>query len=205
MSERSFDSVEGRPLEEAGLVERAKDGDVGAYEELVRAHQQIAMRTAWLVTRDSAEAEDAVQEAFVKAYRAMSRFREGAAFRPWLLAIVTNEARNRRRASARADRLTLRVAEARPSGDAAPSPEVAALEREERELLVRALQAMREEDRLVVGYRYLLGLSELETAEALGIPKGTVKSRLSRSLTRLRESLTAAGAAPAVAEGAADD
>src|SRR6266542_3089421 len=97
-------------LEEAGLVERAKDGDVGAYEELVRAHQQIAMRTAWLVTRDSTEAEDAVQEAYVKAYRALSRFREGAAFRPWLLAIVTNEARNRRRAVARADRLALRVA-----------------------------------------------------------------------------------------------
>lgn len=189
---RSFDSVEGRPLEEPELVTRAVGGDVHAYEELVRMHQQIAMRTAWLVTRNAAEAEDAVQEAFVKAYRALRRFREGAAFRPWLLAIVTNEARNRRRSVARADRLTLRVAEVRPSGDAAPSPEAAALLQEERTLLVEALNAMRDEDRLVVGYRYLLGLSEAETADALGIPKGTVKSRLARSLGRLREALSAA-------------
>jgi RNA polymerase sigma-70 factor (ECF subfamily) len=192
MPEREFDSVEGRPLEEPELVVRAMDGDTHAYEELVRMHQQIAMRTAWLVTRNAAEAEDAVQEAFVKAYRALRRFREGAAFRPWLLAIVTNEARNRRRSVARADRLTLRVAEVRPSGDAAPSPEAAALLEEERELLIRALNALREEDRLVVGYRYLLGLSEAETAEALGVPKGTVKSRLARSLGRLREALAGA-------------
>lgn len=195
MPERAFDSVEGRPLEETRLVERARDGDAHAYEELVRMHQQVAMRTAWLVTRNTAEAEDAVQEAFVKAYRALRRFREGAAFRPWLLAIVTNEARNRRRSVARADRLTLRVAEVRPSGDAAPSPEAAALRQEERDVLVQALNAMRDEDRLVVGYRYLLGLSEAETAEALGIPKGTVKSRLARSLGRLREVLSADGTA----------
>jgi RNA polymerase sigma factor (sigma-70 family) len=197
--------VEGRPLEEPELVGRAKDGDALAYEDLVRMHQQVAMRTAWLVTRNAAEAEDAVQEAFVKAYRALRRFREGAAFRPWLLAIVTNEARNRRRSVARADRLTLRVAEVRPSGDAAPSPEAAALRLEERELLVDALNGLREEDRLVVGYRYLLGLSEAETAQALGVPKGTVKSRLARSLGRLRESLSELGAARQPApEGTSD-
>ena len=185
--------MEGRPLEETDLVGKARDGDVGAYEELVRRHQQVAMRTAWLVTRSAAEAEDAVQEAFVKAYGALPRFREGAAFRPWLLAIVTNEARNRRRSAARVERLVVRIAEDRPSGDAAPSPERAAVEREERELLLEAMERLREEDRLVVGYRYLLGLSELETAESLGIPKGTVKSRLARSLARLREALLAAG------------
>ena len=192
--------VEGRPLEETELVGRARDGDVEAYEDLVRMHQRVAMRTAWLVTRNAAEAEDAVQEAFVKAYRALRRFREGAAFRPWLLAIVTNEARNRRRSVARLDRLTLRVAEVRPSGGAAPSPEVAALRQEERELLVEALNALREEDRLVVGYRFLLGLSEAETARALGVPKGTVKSRLARSLGRLRDALPELGASR-LAEG----
>lgn len=116
--------MEGRPLEESELVGRAVSGDASAFGELVRMHQHIAMRTAWLVTRNATEAEDAVQEAFVKAYRALrsGRFREGAALRPWLLAIVANEARNRRRSVARSDRLTLRVAEVRPSGDAAPSP-----------------------------------------------------------------------------------
>ena len=184
--------MEGRPLEKSELVGRVQHGDASAYGELVRMHQQIAMRTAWLVTRNATDAEDAVQEAFVKAYRALrgGRFREGAAFRPWLLAIVANEARNRRRSVARSDRLTLRVAEVRPSGDAAPSPEAAALRDEERELLVQALNAMREEDRLVVGYRYLVGLSEAETAAALGVPKGTVKSRLARSLGRLRSALS---------------
>src|SRR5262249_14222733 len=78
----------------------------------------------------------------------------------------------------------------RPSGDAAPSPEAAALLDEERELLVQALNEMREEDRLVVGYRYLIGLSEAETASALGVPKGTGKSRLARALGRLREALS---------------
>jgi len=184
--------VEGRPLEEYELVGRARDGDAAAYGELVRMHQQVAMRTAWLVTRNATEAEDAVQEAFVKAYRALAggRFREGAAFRPWMLAIVANEARNRRRSVARLDRLTLRVAEVRPSGDAAPSPEAAALLEEERDLLVSALNALRVEDRLVVGYRYLIGLSEAETASALGVPKGTVKSRLARALGRLRSALS---------------
>ena len=154
--------VEGRPLEETELVGRARDGDVEAYEDLVRMHQRVAMRTAWLVTRNAAEAEDAVQEAFVKAYRALHRFREGAAFRQWLLAIVTNEARNRRRSVARQDRLTLRVAEVRPSGDAAPSPETAVLEEDERVTLLEAVNRLREDDRMVLGYRYLLGLSEPE-------------------------------------------
>jgi RNA polymerase sigma-70 factor (ECF subfamily) len=181
--------VEGRPLEEAELVERARNGDVGAYEELVRRHQQVAARTAYLVMGGAAEAEDAVQEAFVKAYYALSRFRGDAPFRPWLLTIVANEARNRRKSAARRARLALRAGQDRPSGDAAPSPEVAALEEEERTILIEAVNRLREQDRMVIGYRYFLGLSERETASALGVPTGTVKSRLARALRRLREVL----------------
>ena len=197
--------MEGRPLEEAELVDRAKQGDVDAYEELVRRHQQVAARTAYLVTRNGPEAEDATQEAFVKAYYALDRFRGEAAFRPWLLAIVANEARNRRKSAARRARLALRLAESRPSGDAAPSPEAAVLGDEERELLVEALNRMREADRLVIWYRYLLGLSEKETAAALGVPAGTVKSRLARSLARLRETLARAGVTRSVLEGEPTD
>jgi RNA polymerase sigma factor (sigma-70 family) len=181
--------VEGRPLEEAELVERARHGDVGAYEELVRRHQQVAARTAYLVMGGAADAEDAVQEAFVKAYYALSRFRGDAPFRPWLLTIVANEARNRRKSAARRARLALRAGQDRPSGDAAPSPEVAALEEEERTILVQAVNRLREQDRMVIGYRYFLGLSERETASALGVPAGTVKSRLARALHRLRDVL----------------
>src|SRR5918996_4662674 len=94
-------SVEGRPLDESDLVERARRGDVDAYEELVRNYQRVAQRVAYVVTRDEAEAQDAAQEAFVKAYYALDRFRAGGNFRPWLLKIVTNEARNRRRSAGR--------------------------------------------------------------------------------------------------------
>jgi len=180
--------VEGRPLEDAELVDLARDGDVPAYEELVSRYQGIAHRVAWLVARQAGEAEDAVQEAFVKAYDALPGFRAGAAFRPWILRIVANEAKNRARSAKRREGLALRAAAVDPGG-AAPSPEAAAIAREDAEALMRGLARLREPDRLVIAYRYLFELSEAETAGALGIRRGTVKSRLSRALGRLRTEL----------------
>ncbi len=185
-------SVEGRPLEDAELVDLARDGDVRAYEELVSRYQGIAYRVAWLVARQAGEAEDAVPEAFVKAYYALPRFRPGAPFRPWLLRIVANEARNRVRSTRRQERLVLRAAAVDPGG-AAPSPETAALDRDEAMALTRALEKLREPDRLVIAYRYLFELSEAEMADALGVKPGTVKSRLSRALGRLRAELETSG------------
>ena len=75
----------------------------------MREHQDVAFRAAYLVTGSAAEAEDAAQEGFVKAWQALGRFREGAPFRPWLLAIVVNEARNRRRHAGRQAALALRA------------------------------------------------------------------------------------------------
>jgi RNA polymerase sigma factor (sigma-70 family) len=182
--------VVGRPLEQTELVERARGGDSGAYAELVRGHEEIAFRTAYLITGNAADAEDAAQEGFVKAYRALGRFRSGEPLRPWLLTIVANEARNRRRSAGRRAALALRAAgEERPSGEAAPSPEAALLAGERRAALLGALGTLREEDRQVIGCRYLLELSEAETAAALGIRAGTVKSRLSRALERMRAEL----------------
>ena len=149
----------------------------------------MAFRTAYLITGSAADAEEVVQDAFVKAYRARGRFRSGAPFRPWLLAIVANEARNRRRATGRRARLPLQLAEERPSGGAAPSPEVALLAREERAELLAAVDRLGEEQRAAVACRYFLGLSEAETAAVLGCRPGTVKSRLSRALARLEEEL----------------
>lgn len=180
--------VEGRPLEDAELVDLARDGDVAAYEELVSRYQGIAHRAAWLVARQAGEAEDAVQEAFVKAYYALPGFRPGAPFRPWLLQIVANEAKNRARSASRREGLVLRAAVADPGG-AAASPEAAALAREDAETLARALGRLREPDRLVIAYRYLFEMSESETAEVLRIRPGTAKSRLSRALARLRVEL----------------
>ena len=180
-------AVEGRPpAAESELVERARRGDVRAYEEIVRTHQGIAFRTAYLVAGNATDAEDATQEAFFKAYRALGRFRRGAPFRPWLLEIVANEARNRRRSAGRRAAVELRAAAEVPPGDAAPSPEGALLDEERRATLLAALGELREEDRLVIACRYFLDLSEAETAATLGIRRGTVKSRLSRALERLR-------------------
>ena len=178
-----------RPPEERELVTRAKRGDAAAYEDLVRAHQAIAFRVAFVVGGDAADAEEAVQDAFLKAYRALARFRDGAPFRPWLLQIVANEARNRRRSAGRRRALADRVAAEPTSGDAAPSPEAAVLSEERRQELLHALDGLRDDDRDVLGCRFLLELSEEETAAALGIRRGTVKSRTSRALDRLRERL----------------
>jgi RNA polymerase sigma factor (sigma-70 family) len=197
--------VEGRPLddEDSALVERARGGDAGAYGLLVQRYQTLAFRTAYIVLNDRAEAEDAAQEAFVKAYAALARFRSGAPFKPWLLQIVANESRNRRRAAGRRGGLALRAAAERPSGDAAPSPEASALAREQRQVLLRAVNLLREEDRLIVAYRYFFELSEGEMAEALGCPRGTIKSRLSRALGRLREQLSRTDARESAGKGVA--
>jgi len=180
--------MEGRPAD-GELIARAQRGDPAAYEEIVQRYQQIAFRTAYVVSGSAAEAEDAAQEAFVKAYRALDRFRPGADFRPWLLRIVANEARNRVRSSGRREHLQLRLAEGLRQGDAAPSPEAAAVAADERRRLLAALNAMSDDDRLVIAGRYFLELSGEETAAALGIPEGTVKSRLSRALGRLKSML----------------
>jgi RNA polymerase sigma factor (sigma-70 family) len=187
------------PPTEAALVARARRGDAVAYEALVRAHQDIAFRTACLFAGSAADAEEAAQEAFVKAWRALPRFRPDAPFRPWLLAIVANEARNRRRAAGRRAGLALRAAQERVSGDAAPSPEAALLAGGERRELLAALGALDERDRAVIACRHLLDLSERETAEVLGCRPGTVKSRLSRALGRMRAELERAGAGEVVA------
>ena len=176
---------------EAALVRRAQAGDAEAYGDLVTMHQAAAFRVAHLLAGSAADAEDAAQEAFVKAYLALGRFRAGEPFRPWLLQVVGNEARNRRRARGRrAGLLDRAVAAVRGSaGSGAPSPEAVVVLGELRDEVGAALLRLRDEERTVVACRYLLELSEAETASALGVPAGTVKSRLHRALGRLRDDL----------------
>jgi RNA polymerase sigma-70 factor (ECF subfamily) len=185
--------VGGRPLEDRELIERARAGDVAAYGQLVGRYQDIAVRTAYVITGTGADAQDVAQEAFTKDWLALDRFRLDAPFKPWLLRIVANEAISRRRATGRQAGLALRAAAqaagGRPGGDAVPSPEGAALEQERSEELLAAVNRLGPDDRMVIAYRYWLDLSEAEMATAMGVPKGTVKSRLSRALARLREVL----------------
>jgi RNA polymerase sigma-70 factor (ECF subfamily) len=179
--------VVGRPLEEDELIRRAQRGDQHAYEELVNAYQGIALRVAYVIAGNGADAEEAAQDGFVKAWRALGRFREGAPFRPWLLRIVANEARNRRRSAGRRAHLAVRAATEESSGGAAPSPEAAVLSSEQRETLLAAVNELPDDQRAVISLRYFAGLSEHEIAETLDVPTGTVKSRTARALERLRE------------------
>ena len=182
--------MEGRPLNEQDLIERAKNGDAAAFEALVQMHRPIAMRVAFLVVGDKTEAEDVTQEALVKAYRSISRFRVDAPFRPWLLRIVRNEALNQRRRRGRQERLSLRLVNDPVSGGAAPSPETTVITGVERRTVLDAVSALPDRYRDVVTHRYLLGLSEAETAATLRIPVGTVKSRTARALDRLEAGLS---------------
>lgn len=152
-------------------------------------YQGIAFRTAYLLTGSAADAEDAAQVGFVKAWAALPRFRRGATFRPWLLRIVANEAHNRRRSAGRQEALRLRSSAAHPREDAAPSPEGAALGHEQRDDLLAAVARLDERDRDAITCRYFLELSEEETATVLDVRRGTVKSRTARALVRLRQEL----------------
>jgi RNA polymerase sigma factor (sigma-70 family) len=172
---------------ESVLLARACEGDLDAYEQLVRLHQQLAFRTALVLARNAADAEEAAQDAFVKAWRALGRFDRSRPFKPWLLAIVANEARNRRRTAGRREALVLRAAaSAGCDGAGRPSPELALVVSERHSALAAALQRLDARDREVIACRYLLELTEAETAAALRCRVGTVKSRLSRALERLR-------------------
>lgn len=173
------------------LVADARAGRAAAYEELVRRHQGVAYRTAAMIV-GATDAEDVAQEAFVKAYRALPRFRAEARFRPWLIAIVANEARNRHRSARRhggaIDRLAALGATDRAiNGAVDPADQVASSDR--RSTLIAAIRTLPEADQLVICSRYLMELSEAETAAALRWPIGTVKSRLSRALARLRDAM----------------
>jgi RNA polymerase sigma-70 factor, ECF subfamily len=173
------------------LVGRSQAGDIEALCELVERHRVVALRVGYAIV--GSEAEDVVQEAFVRAARNIDRFRGESPFRPWLLTIVANEARNRRRSASRRNALQLRIAQ-RDAADAAGmrdtrSSEEVAMANERRQWLLHAVAGLPDRDREVIALRYFADLSEAETATALALPVGTVKSRLSRALVRLRASI----------------
>jgi RNA polymerase sigma-70 factor (ECF subfamily) len=149
----------------------------------VSRYQEAAFRAAYLVLRDAPEAEDAAQDAFVKAYRALHRFRTGS-MRPWLLKIVMNESLNRLKSGKRRAAATERMARAEP---ASWSLDETVIGRERATLLREALDTLRDQERTVIYLRYFLMLSEQELAEYLGCAPGTVKSRLHRAISKLKE------------------
>jgi RNA polymerase sigma-70 factor (ECF subfamily) len=174
-----------RVIDDAEAVARACGGDLDAYAVLVARYTLRAHRAAFLLGAGE-EADDVVQEAFVKAFRHLSRFRAGEPFGPWLLRIVANETRNLTRSRRRRAALALRLRAAEPDGTAADGPADEVLATERRARLVAAVNALPDRERQVLVCRYFLDLSEAETAQVLEWPVGSVKSRTWRALSRLR-------------------
>jgi RNA polymerase sigma factor (sigma-70 family) len=172
-------------LSEADAVALARRGDASAFGVLVRAHQDAAFRTAYLILRDAPAAEDVTQEAFVRAHRYLARFREKEAFKPWLLRIVTNLALNEQRSRARKAGLLERVGRLL-SREPAKGPEEILAAGDEAAVVWHALDRLREDDRVILYLRYFLELDEKEMAGVIGRQPGTVKSRLHRASSRLR-------------------
>jgi len=174
-----------RAIDDAEAIARAQSGDLDAYAVLVARYTLRAHRAAFLLGAGE-ESDDVVQEAFVKAFRHLSRFRTGEPFAPWLLRIVANETRNVARSRRRRAALALRLPSAESSGAAAGGPVDEVLAAERRAWLVAAVNALPERERQVLVCRYFLDLSEAEAARVLAWPRGSVKSRTSRALKRLR-------------------
>jgi RNA polymerase sigma-70 factor (ECF subfamily) len=169
---------------ELELIAKAQQGDRQAFGELVRCHRKGVVNVVYRMCGDVHMAEDAAQEAFIRAWRGLSRYRPRSPFRNWLYRIATNvalDALRRERETVDIDGLLLAASE--------PGPE-AAVEGEERgERVQRAVLALPPASRAVVVLREYEGLSYQEIAQTLDIPVGTVMSRLNYARNRLREAL----------------
>jgi RNA polymerase sigma factor (sigma-70 family) len=175
-------------IDDAEAVARARGGDLDAYALLVARYTLQAHRAAFLLGARE-ESDDVVQDAFVKAFLHLARFRVDEPFGPWLLRIVANETRNLTRSRRRRAALVLRLPNPDSDGAAAAGPADEVVAAELRAEMMAAVNALPDRERRVLLCRYFLELSEAETAQVLGWPLGSVKSRTSRALTRLRGQL----------------
>lgn len=176
------------PLDgESEFVARAQKGDHDAYASLVRPYERAAYRAAAAITGRRADAEEAMQNGFVKAYRSLHRFRVGAAFRPWLLRIVVNEAHNVVRDRRRHVRLGSRAAQHHDA--AVAGPDEAVIAREEVDAVLAALARLSEPDRVALALRYFAELPDAEAAALVGSSTDAYRVRLVRARRRLHKLL----------------
>jgi RNA polymerase sigma-70 factor (ECF subfamily) len=179
----------------AELARRAAHGDTAAFEALMRRHNRMLFRTARAILRDDAEAEDALQEAYIQAYRSLASFRGDAQLSTWLARIVANEALQRlRKQSRRAEIVPLQSAAAPEvehvmDRDSGKTPHSSAERAELRRLLESQIDALPEAYRTVFMLRAVEELSVEETAAVLELPPATVRTRLFRARSMLREAL----------------
>jgi RNA polymerase sigma-70 factor (ECF subfamily) len=175
---------------DAVLVQAARSGDLFAWERLVRRHQESVYRVAFIIVRDTALAEDATKSTFVRAYRALPSYEESVGLVPGLLRIAAGEARQQRRESGRArqgSRPVERINGPRYPASVVPGTEQAGvLDPAQREAVSEAFERLGEEDRLTLAYRYLLGMSRAEAAQALSIGSALADEHLRTALDHLR-------------------
>lgn len=198
-SGRTQASGEGGAAEDARTVARVRDGDRAAFRELVERTQGRAFGLALRVLRDEEQARDVVQDAFLKAYGSLDRFEGRSSFYTWLHRIVMNLCLDRKRRERSSRRVEWsdeveREAPADSESPSSPDPEVALERSELRAQLSRAIALLPEDARRTLELREIDGLSYQEIAECLGVPKGTVMSRLHYARRRVRQVLVAAGA-----------
>src|SRR3982074_2642162 len=189
-------NIEQPVSEEMQLVRRAKRGDDSAFEELVRRYDRNVFRIAQHITQNREDAEDVVQEAFLKAYGNLAQFQEQSEFYTWLVRIAVNEAlmKLRRRRPERTVSLDEEIKTEddslpRESADWSPNPEQIYTQSELREILSKTIQGLPPGFRTVFVLRDVEGLSTEETASALELSVPAVKSRLLRAPLQLRERL----------------
>lgn len=184
------------PPDDAALAARVVGGDTAAFELLMRRHNRRLYRLARAMLRDAAEAEDALQDAYLAAYQSLAGFRGEASLATWLSRVVSNQCLARLRRQARRDNIVPMVALPEPE-EAAPvlrdeamdTPDRALVRSQMRALLERKLDELPEAFRTVFVLRSVEELSVEETAQCLGIPEATVRSRQFRARSLLRESL----------------
>ena len=179
------------------LVRAAKNGDVDAFEQLVQKYDGKMLRVARSIARSHEDAEDVIQDSFLKAFCKLSSFREDARFSTWLTRIVVNESLTRirgRRADQEKSFDTFYSTQGEDAAldvvDWAPNPEQMYCAAELREILSNTLESLHLALRVVFVLRDMEGLSARETAETLGLSLAAVKARLFRARSRLREMLT---------------
>jgi RNA polymerase sigma-70 factor (ECF subfamily) len=170
-------------LDEPTLIRHAMDGDAAAWEALMRAHQEAVFRLAYLIVGDPDDAEDVAQETFLRAWKYLKGFDPTRPLRPWLLSIASNLSSNRRRSVGRYFAALTRAFRDEP---APATVEEKSSEKSEANELWRAVQKLNMQEQQIVYLRYFLDLPINETAEVLQVAEGTVKSRLSRALDKLR-------------------
>lgn len=176
-------------------MERARKGDLDAFNELVIRYQKTAYNVAYRILGDAEAAADAVQDAFLKAFKNIRRFR-GGSFKSWMFRIVTNTCYDvlrarKRRPSSSLDGMEVELNHT-PLGDSGvESPEEYAIRQELNRLIQEAINSLPPEQRVIIVLSDIEGFDYREISETLGIPLGTVKSRLSRARAKVRDLLLA--------------